>query len=168
MHKIAAGIAVVFLTVNAVQAQPADISLPDVLAVEMPKGVTNIGPNDAPLRELLASAHSGARLVTSDLQTKVGMGPVRVTFNAWDGAAGVGKPAATRIVRLFVLPAGMTPVGVSGDENATTGNNTAHIVRDAAGYVHMIWQDGGRAGLPIDRGHESGRNRAGILLGGGF
>ena len=73
---------------------------------------------------------------------------MRVTFRAWDGAAGVGTPAATRTVRLFVLPAGMTPVGVSGDENATAGNNTAHIARDARGRVHMVWQDGGRPGGP--------------------
>ena len=71
------------------------------------------------------------------------MGPVKVTFTALDVS---GRPAATRTVRIFVLPNGMTPVGVSGDENATTGNNAAHVARDASGYVHMVWQDGGRSG----------------------
>src|ERR1022692_2463283 len=65
---------ILFATVAA-QAQspsvppPAPvIPLPDVLAVEMPKGVTQIGPGDSPLRELLTSAHSATRTVTSDLR----------------------------------------------------------------------------------------------------
>ena len=43
-----------------------------------------------------------------------------------------------------MLPFGTTPVGMSLDENATAGNNSAHIARDAAGHVHMIWVDSGR------------------------
>ncbi|HET7084480.1 MAG TPA: hypothetical protein VFI23_06905 [Rhizomicrobium sp.] len=123
-----------------------DIDLPQLLAVEMPKGMAQIGPTDTPLRELLASGHSGERKVTADLNHKVGVGPVRVTWSAWDGAPGSGTPAATRTARLFILPHGMTPVGVSGSENATGGNNAVHIARDASGRVHMIWQDGRRAG----------------------
>lgn len=49
---------------------------------------------------------------------------------------------------IFVLPHGTVPVGLSGDENATTGNNAAHIVPDSAGFMHMVWQDGGRSGGP--------------------
>ena len=148
MRNILAGTFVVLMTLSA-RAQPADIALPDILSVEMPKGVSQIGPSDSPLRELLAAAHSTAGTVTTDLQGKIGIGPVRVTFSAWKGSPGSGKPAATRVARLFILPAGMTPVGVSADENATGGNNTAHIARDSGGYVHMIWQDGGRPGAPV-------------------
>lgn len=117
-----AGIAFVLLAAGALPsaADPApDISLPDILAVEMPKGAARIGPGDAPLRELLASAHSGTRQVTADLRTPVGVGPVRISWTAWEGAPGSSKPTATRTARVFVLPYGMTPVGVSGDENAT-------------------------------------------------
>lgn len=127
-------------------AQPPEIILPDVPAVELPKGMAQIGPADSPLRELLASAHDGGKKISWDLRRKVGAGPVAVTWSAWDGAVGSGKPAATRTARIFVLPTGMTPVGVSGDENATAGNNAVHIGRDASGRVHMIWQDGGRDG----------------------
>jgi hypothetical protein len=35
---------------------------------------------------------------------------------------------------------------LSADENATAGNNAAHIVRDASGRVHMVWVDSGRPG----------------------
>jgi hypothetical protein len=139
----------VFLIVAATTqsaAAASEISLPDMLAVEMPKGVTQIGPTDSPLRELLDSAHSDARRVTADMRTKVGVGPVRITWTAWDGTPGNSKPNATRTARVFVLPNGMTPVGVSGDENATGGNNAARIARDAGGRVHIIWQDGGRPG----------------------
>lgn len=123
-----------------------EITLPEMLAVELPKGVTQIGPADAPLRQLLASARSGERKVTFDLNRKVGAGPLRVTWSAWEGAPGNGRPAAARTERLFILPNGFTPVGVSADENATGGNNAAHIARDETGRVHMVWQDGGRPG----------------------
>lgn len=122
------------------------ITLPDVLAIELPKGVTQIGPTETPLHELLTAARSGTLAVTSDLHGKVGVGPVRVTWSAWDGAPKQGKPAAIRTARVIVLPFGMTPVGVSGDENATGGNNGARIARDPTGRVHMIWTDSGRPG----------------------
>jgi hypothetical protein len=144
-----AGILLVLLAAGTlpIAADPApDISLPDILAVEMPKGLTRIGPGDPPLRELLASAHSGTRQVTADLRAPVGVGPARISWTAWEGTPGSSKPAATRAARVFVLPFGMTPVGVSGDENATGGNTAARIARDPNGRVHMIWQDGGRPG----------------------
>lgn len=127
-------------------ADAPEITLPDVIAVELPKGVSQIGPGDSPLRELLNSAHDGTKKISFDLQHKVGVGPVKVTWSAWTGAIGTGKPAATRTERIFIFPFGMTPVGVSGDENATAGNNAVHIARDGNSRVHMIWQDGGRPG----------------------
>ena len=120
------------------------ITLADVLAIELPVGVSQGGPGDSPLRELLSAARSGSSPVTSDLQRKVGPGPVRVTWTAWDGSPKLSKPTGTRTARVIILPAGMTPVGVSGDENATAGNNAAHVVRDSIGRVHMIWADSGR------------------------
>lgn len=145
--RMAGVVGIALLAATAAHAANApEITLPDVLAVEMPKGMAQIGPADSPLRELLMSAHDGTKEISWDLRRKVGTGPLRVTWSAWDGAVGNGKSAATRTARIFVLPAGMTPVGVSGDENATAGNNAVHIARDATGRVHMIWQDGGRDG----------------------
>ena len=127
-------------------AQTQQIGLPDVLAIELPRGVSKLGPNDSPLRELLSQAHFGSLAVTTDLKRNVGVGPVLVTWTAWQGAPGVGKPVAARAGTVIVLPFGMTPVGMSGDENATGGNNAARIARDSAGYVHMMWVDSGRPG----------------------
>lgn len=140
-----AGLLLAATAAKAADPPSPEIALPDVLAVEMPKGMAQIGPADLPLRELLMAARDGSKKISWDLNYKVGTGPVRVTWSAWDGAVGAGKPA-TRTARLFVLPFGFTPVGVSGDENATAGNNAVHIVRDTSGKVHMIWQDGGRDG----------------------
>lgn len=136
---------IMFLAMTASHAAdtPA-ISLPDLLAVELPKGVTQIGPTDSPLRELLNSAHDASKKISFDLKSKVGVGPLRVTWSAWDGSVGIGKPAATRTERVFVFPFGMTPVGVYGGSNGTAGNNAVHITRDNTGRVHMVWQDGGR------------------------
>jgi hypothetical protein len=146
IKRAALGACLIWIALSAPALSAVEIVLPDVLAVELPKGVLQIGPADAPLRALLTSARSGTRKVTADLNHKVGAGPVRVTWSAWDDAPGSGKPAATKTARLFILPNGFTPVGVSGDENATGGNNAARIARDATGRVHMIWQDGGREG----------------------
>src|SRR5580704_6114203 len=103
--------AIALLTAAAAQAQPPEtapeIALPDVLAVEMPKGMTQIGPADSPLHELLVSAHDGTKQITWDLQHKVGIGPLRVTWRAWNGPVGSGNPAATRTQRVFVFPFGM-------------------------------------------------------------
>ena len=102
--------------------------MPEILAIELPRGATSIGPDDPALRQLLLAARSSMRKVTWDLNRRVGVGPVRVVFSAWNGTPGGGQPAATRVARLIVLPNGMTPVGVAGDENSTGGNN-----RDASG-----------------------------------
>ena len=46
----------------------------------------------------------------------------------------------------IVLPPGFSQVGMSGDENATAGNNATRIAHDSAGRVHMVWVDSGRDG----------------------
>jgi hypothetical protein len=122
------------------QPKPADIVLPDPLAVELPPGRHDQDPAKPPLSDLLGGAHSGTLKVTADVATPVGPGPIKVTWTAWDAS---GKPAGTRSGIVFVLPTGMTPVGSSGDENATAGNNAVRIVRDPAGRVHMTWADSG-------------------------
>src|ERR1700683_2556587 len=93
------------------QRKPADIVLPDPLAVELPPGRHDLGPTDPPLRDLLGGAHSGTLKVTADGVTRVGLGPVRVTWTAW-GAS--GKPAGARSGVVYILPTGMTPAGSSG------------------------------------------------------
>lgn len=148
VNPILAAVALVaaVYTPSSASAVTPQITLPEILAIEMPRGMREIGPNDAPLRELLAKARCGTHPVTSDLEHKVGPGPVRVTWRAWQRTSGVGIPIATRVEKIIVLPAGTTPVGVSGDENATGGNNAARIARDAVGRIHMIWVDSGRPG----------------------
>ena len=118
------------------QPKPADIALPDPLAVELPPGRHDLAPSDPPLRDLLGGAHSGMLKVTADVAAPVGPGPVKVTWTAWDAS---GKPTGTRSGVVYVLPTGMTPIGSSSDENATGGNNAARIVRDPAGHVHLLW-----------------------------
>jgi hypothetical protein len=135
-------------TATAHAAEAPEITLPDVPAIELPKGMSQIGPGDSPLRELLNAGRDGSKKISFDLQHKVGVGPLHVTWSAWNGAVGSGKPAATRTERVFILPFGMTPVGVYGGENGTAGNNAVHIARDGAEHVHMVWQDGGRPGGP--------------------
>src|SRR5258708_5891110 len=101
---------------RAAYADAPQITLPEVMAIELPRGVSEIGPNDTPLREFLAQARCGALAVTSEMPRKVGPGPVRVTWKAWRGSPWIGTPLTTRVDKIIVLPAGMTPVGVSGDE----------------------------------------------------
>jgi hypothetical protein len=149
VKRVAAVVGLLMLAKTGAHAAAApEITLPDVLAIELPKGANQIGPGDAPLRDLLNSAHDGSKKISFDLQRKVGVGPFKVTWSAWNGAVGEGKPAATRAERVFVFPFGMTPVGAYGGENGTGGNNATHIARDSTGRVHMVWQDGGRPGGP--------------------
>jgi hypothetical protein len=133
-------VCVALVSTARAQTGPPAIVLPDLLAVELPAGRHDLGPNDPPLRDLLAAARSGTLKVTADLATPVSAGPVKVTWTAWDAS---GKPVGSRSAVVYVLPTGMTPVGTSGDENATGGNNATRIVRDAAGHVHMMWADSG-------------------------
>lgn len=131
---------------GAARAQQRQIVLPDLMAVELPAGVTELAPTDPPLREVLTSATSGQRRITTDLGRNLEAGAARVTWSAWNGEPGTGTPAATRTATVFVLPNGMTQAGVSGDENATARNNAVHIARDGNGRVHMVWVDSGRTG----------------------
>ena len=123
----------------------AQIVLPEPFAVEMPAGAALLPADSGRLYDLLTAASAGKLRVTSDLNHPVGTGPTSVTFTARDGARAVG----TRKAALFVLPSGFAPVGRSADENATAGNNAAHIVSDSAGRVHMIWTDSGRQGALV-------------------
>jgi hypothetical protein len=128
----------------AAQAQQPDLILPEIPAIELPQGVTQIGPGDSPLKELLAAAHCGDHKVTADLKRKLGPGMVKVTWSCWDGAPGAGKPSSTRAGHVYILPWGYTPVGVTTSETATAANNAVHIARDSKGAVHMVWKDSGQ------------------------
>ncbi len=124
---------------SAAQAQPKPaIILPAPFALELHPGQTSIAAADPALRGLLASARAGSLRVSHDLAHSVEQGVTQVTFTAWDG----DKPVATANAALFVLPHGMTPVGVTTDENATSGNSATHIGVDAVGRAHMVWVDG--------------------------
>jgi hypothetical protein len=132
-------------TPPAAAAQPpTEISLPDVLAIEMPPGVAQLDAADTRLHNLLGAAVSGKRQVTNDQKLPVRVGSVRINFTAWQGEPWKSAPFAIRSGVLHVLPAGTTPVGVSNDENATAGGNSAKIARDVNGRVHLVWLDSGR------------------------
>jgi hypothetical protein len=135
--------AVLALLAVVASANAQQITLPELLAIELPAGMTELAPSDPPLRALLAAASSGQRQVTADLRHSVKAGATRVT---WTADAANGAAAATRAATVFVLPTGLTQAGVSGDENATAGNNAVHIARDNSGHVHMVWVDSGREG----------------------
>jgi hypothetical protein len=121
-----------------------DIVLPDPLAIELPAGVSDIGLDDPPMRDLIAMARAGGDSVTAILpRPRLGVGVWRVIWSASDPES-ADHPAARREAYLFVVPHGMTPVGSSGGANAIAGNNTAHIARDADGSVHMVWYDAWR------------------------
>jgi hypothetical protein len=129
------------LSATAVWAGAPEIVLPEPLAVELPAGASSLGLDDAPIRQLIASARAeGYRVTLSLPRDRVGAGVWRVIWSAWDDAT-PGRPVARHEMPLFVLPHGMTAVGGSGGANATAGNNTAHILHDAAGFVHMVWYD---------------------------
>ena len=98
------------------------------------------------MRDLLGRASSDGRRITNDLSRPVGVGPVTITWTAWNRDTGGDKVAATRTATLFVFPNGMTPIGHSFSENATAGNNAARIARDAAGRIHMVWKTDAKSG----------------------
>lgn len=125
-----------------------DLVLPELLAIELPPSAARLAPDVSPLKELLQAARSGTRQVTHDLKEPIGAGAHRVTWTAWDGAAGASPSRLQKTAVLFVLPPGQAPVGVSGSTHATAGNTSTKIVRDAAGRVHMAWLDARRGGAP--------------------
>ena len=141
-------------TICAQQLPPAsgktapgeEIALSEPLSLELPPGTTELPISDTALQGLLGAATSGGRRVTNDLTRPVRVGAVRITFTAWQGEPGKSAPGAVRSAMLYVLPAGTTPVGLSGDENATAGNGAPKIARDPGGRVHLVWLDSGRPG----------------------
>jgi len=124
-----------------------EIVLPEMLAIELPKPqMTEIAPTEAPLQELLESAKAGAFKVTHDRVKPLPIGGTQVTWTAWDGAPGQSRARATKSAYVYVLPFGQTPIGVSGNDHATAGNQGAKVVRDAAGKIHAAWLDAARPG----------------------
>lgn len=104
---------------------------------------------------------AGTRITAALPRDRLGVGVWRVIWSAWDGDASDhpvapdhpvagDHPLARREAFLYVVPHGMTPVGVSGKSNAGAGNNATHIARDGGGYVHMVWTDSWRPGAHDD------------------
>ena len=115
-----------------------EIALPEMLAVELPKAqMTEIGPAESPLKELLQSAAAGPLRITHDRSRPLPIGGTLVTWTAWDGVPGESRPRMTRSAYVYVLPNGQTPVGLSGDDHATAGNQSAKVVRDRTGKIHI-------------------------------
>src|ERR1051325_444107 len=122
-----------------------EIALPEMLAVELPKAqMTEIGPAESPLKELLQSAAAGPLRITHDRSRPLPIGGTLVTWTAWDGVPGESRPRMTRSAYVYVLPNGQTPVGLSGDDHATAGNQSAKVVRDRTGKIHIAWLDAAR------------------------
>lgn len=129
-------------------AEAADISLPELLAVELPSyGMTDIADSESPMAGLLASADAGGLAVTHD---RAGflfpVGGTEVAWTAWDGEPYASGIAAAATAYVYVFRHGETPVGVTADDRATAGNHSANVVRDGSGTVHVAWLDSGRAG----------------------
>jgi hypothetical protein len=131
-------------------AAAPEIIPPEPFALELPAGVTSLSADDKLIQALIATAHTepggdGIRLTASLPKERIGVGLWQVIWSAWDKTLR-DRPVARRESFLFVVPHGMTPVAMSGKTDATAGNNAAHITRDAAGYVHMVWTDSWRPG----------------------
>jgi hypothetical protein len=123
------------------------IVLPEILAIELPKPqMTEIAPTEAPLRQLLESATAGVFKVTHDRLKPLPIGGTLITWIAWDGTPAQSRARAMKSAHVYVLPYGQTPIGVSGNDHATAGNQSAKVVRDAAGKIHAAWLDAARPG----------------------
>ena len=131
-------------TTAAAQPRPPQISVPEVLAIELPApGVSELAPTASPLRELLEAARLQGQPAAHNVTRPLRAGTTTaVTWSATDGS---GR-TVTRTEPLHVFPFGQAPVGVSRIERATGGNNAPKIARDAEGKVHMVWLDAGRPG----------------------
>ncbi|HUK41632.1 MAG TPA: hypothetical protein VLX11_11320, partial [Candidatus Acidoferrales bacterium] len=124
-----------------------EIILPEMLAIELPKPqMTEIAPAESPIRELLGSAKAGTLQVTHDRLKPLPLGGTRVTWTAWEGVPGESRARVTKSAYVYVLPYGETPIGLSGNDHATAGNQAAKVVRDAAGRIHVAWLDTARPG----------------------
>jgi hypothetical protein len=129
-----------------------DILLPEPFAIELPAGTPQLQPNDAQVQQLLAGVQAGGDRISITFPRKhIGPGAWRVILSAW-AAGTTDRPAARREAVLVLLPHGMTPV-------ANTGyTSPPHIVRDADGFVHMVWTDAWRPGA-----REGAMYRRGIM-----
>lgn len=129
-------------------AEATDISLPELLAVELPsEGMTDIADSVSPMAELLASADAGGRAITHDRTGYLfHVGGTEVVWTAWDGDPYVSSVVATATAYVYVFRHGETPVGVTADDRATAGNHSAKVVRDGSGTIHVAWLDSGRPG----------------------
>ena len=115
------------------------IAPPEPQAIELASGATTVSADDAPFRDMVAKVKlDGLRVTASLPRGKVGVGVWPVIWTAIDPAE-PDHPAARRESFLFVLPHGMTPLGAGVVENAVAANNTAHILEDPSGAVHMVW-----------------------------
>ena len=125
-----------------------DIIPPDPLAIEMPAGVNELSPDDPAIKAVIAQVTGGRIPADRGMAANTdGRG------NLARRSSRPGIPTEPPITRspgakshLFILPHGMTIVGSSGGSNATAGNNSAHIVTDASGAVHMVWYNSWRGG----------------------
>ena len=124
-----------------------EIVLPEILAIELPKAqMTEIGPTEAPLQQLLESATAGAFKVTHDRVKPLPIGGTLVKWTAWEGPPGQSRVRATKSAYVYVFPFGQIPIGISGNDHATAGNQAAKVVRDPAGKIHAAWLDAARPG----------------------
>jgi hypothetical protein len=137
------------------RSQPAassaspQITLPEMLVVEIPeRGADAISPDAPPLSDLLRAASAGPLVVGHDRLGRLPIGATRVTWTARppDAPGGAGAPTATRSAYVYVLPFGQIPIGISGDDHATAGNHGSKVARDESGRIHVAWLDGGRPG----------------------
>jgi hypothetical protein len=130
-----------------------DILLPEPFAIELPAATTRLGSDDAQVQRLLGDIQAGGHRVSIAFPRKrIGPGAWRVILSAWAGGLN-DRPAARREAVLVVLPHGMTPVANTGFAGPP------HIVRDADGFVHMVWTDAWRPGA-----REGAMYRRGIVL----
>ena len=138
----------IFLFIAATVAVRAatTISLPDLLAIELPDpGQSNILGSAAPMSNLLASATTtNGLIVTCDRANYLfPPGGTRTIWTAWTGEPQLSPVAAAKTNYVFVFRHGQTPIGASGDPYATAGNHGTSIARDASGALHVAWLDTG-------------------------
>jgi hypothetical protein len=127
--------------------RPVGITLPEVLAIELPAAdMTEIAPAASPLRELLDSAAASGLRVTHDQAGPLPVGATSVTWTGWRSLTGADVAETTRSAFVYVFPFGQTPAGVSQRRDATGGNNSSKVIRDAEGKVHVAWLDADRPG----------------------
>ena len=97
--------------------RPPEITLPEMLAVEMPRGAAEIGPENPALHALLTGAHCDAGKLSTDLRRKVGPGTVKVTWSCLEAGKAADLIAVAQDPRadlhemgkvIYVMKAGKT------------------------------------------------------------